>query len=135
MRMDVRKPFTTYNINEQDQQLHPLLSGCNNPIKIFRRRASQQLRNCCAVPLEESHIDFRDYLPSSDDKARFIEECERIKRDKTPVARGQDNGDDDYKNNKKTKFAKSTKSATKVARNQLQRTVLSTARIARPTHP
>jgi hypothetical protein len=32
-------------------------------------------------------FDLRDYLPTSDDKARFISECERIKRNKAPLAK------------------------------------------------
>jgi hypothetical protein len=55
----------------------------------------------------------RDYLPTSDDKARFISECERIKRNETPLAKECDGSDDDRTSNKKTKFAKSEKSATK----------------------
>jgi hypothetical protein len=59
-------------------------------------------------------FDLRDYLPTSDDKARFIEECERVKQNKAPLAKEQDGSDnDDRKSNKKTKLAKSEKSATK----------------------
>jgi hypothetical protein len=50
----------------------------------------------------------RDYLPTSDNKARFISECERVKQNNAPRAKEHDD-----KSNKKTKFAKSEKSATK----------------------
>jgi hypothetical protein len=58
-------------------------------------------------------FDLRDYLPTSDDKARFIEECEQAKRNEAPLAREHDNSDNERKSNKKTKLAKSEKSATK----------------------
>jgi hypothetical protein len=58
-------------------------------------------------------FDLRDYLPTSDDKARFISECECVKRNEAPPAKERDNSDNDPKSNKKTKFAKSEKSATK----------------------
>jgi hypothetical protein len=58
-------------------------------------------------------LDLRDYLPTSDNKARFISECERVKRSKEPPAKERDGSDNDRKSNKKTKFAKSEKSATK----------------------
>jgi hypothetical protein len=55
----------------------------------------------------------RDYLPTSDNKARFISECERIEQNKVPPAKEHDGSDDDHTSNKKTKFAKSEKSVTK----------------------
>jgi hypothetical protein len=58
-------------------------------------------------------FDLRDYLPTSDNKARFIEECEPVEWNKALPTREHDNSDDDRKSNKKTKFAKSEKSATK----------------------
>jgi hypothetical protein len=58
-------------------------------------------------------FDLRDYLPTSDNKARFIEECKRLKRNKAPPERERNDSDDDRKSNKKTRFAKSEKSATK----------------------
>jgi hypothetical protein len=58
-------------------------------------------------------FDLRDYLPTSDNKARFIEECECVERNKAPPTREHDNSDNDRKSNKKTMFAKSEKSATK----------------------
>jgi hypothetical protein len=44
-------------------------------------------------------------------KARFIEECERAEQNKEPAAREHDDGDHDRRSSKKTKFAKSEKSA------------------------
>jgi hypothetical protein len=58
-------------------------------------------------------FDLRDYLTTSDNKARFISECERVKRNEAPQAKERDGSDDDHTSNKKTKFAKSEKSATK----------------------
>jgi hypothetical protein len=55
----------------------------------------------------------RDYLPTSDNKASFIEECERVEWNKAPPARERDDSEDDHRSNKKTRFAKSEKSATK----------------------
>jgi hypothetical protein len=65
------------------------------------------------LPHWRKAFDLRDYLPSNDDKARFIEECERIKRNKTPVAREYDNSDDDHKNDNKNKLEKSEQSSMK----------------------
>jgi hypothetical protein len=58
-------------------------------------------------------FDLRDYLPTSDNKAWFIEECKCFNRNEAPPARERDNSDNDPRTNKKTKFAKSEKSATK----------------------
>jgi hypothetical protein len=58
-------------------------------------------------------FDLRDYLPTSDSKARFISECERVERNKAPPAKERDGSDNDHRSNKKTKFAKSEKSALK----------------------
>jgi hypothetical protein len=58
-------------------------------------------------------FDLRDYLPTSDNKARYIKECECVKWNEAPAAREHDNSDNDRRSNKKTKFAKSEKSATK----------------------
>jgi hypothetical protein len=58
-------------------------------------------------------FDLRDYLPTTDDKARFISECERVKQNKAPLAKERDSSDDDRMSNKKTKCAKSEKSVTK----------------------
>jgi hypothetical protein len=58
-------------------------------------------------------FDLRDYLPTRDDKARFISECERVKQNETPPARERDGSDNDSTTSKKTKFAKSEKSVTK----------------------
>jgi hypothetical protein len=65
------------------------------------------------LPHWRKAFDLRDNLPTSDDKARFIEECEHVERNKAPPARERDNSDDDCRSNKKTKFAKPEKSATK----------------------
>jgi hypothetical protein len=65
------------------------------------------------LPHWRKAFDLRDYLPTSDNKARSIEACERFERNEAPLARERDNSDDDHKSNKKTKFAKSEKSATK----------------------
>jgi hypothetical protein len=58
-------------------------------------------------------FDLRDYLPTSDDKAKFISECERVEQNETPLAKERDDSDNKRKSNKKTKFAKSEKSVTK----------------------
>jgi hypothetical protein len=55
----------------------------------------------------------RDYLPTSDNKARFIKECKRVKQNEAPPEKERDDSDNDRKSNKKNKFAKSEKSATK----------------------
>jgi hypothetical protein len=55
----------------------------------------------------------RDYLPTSDDKARFISECERVEQNETPPAKERDGSDNYHTSNKKSKFAKSEKSAMK----------------------
>jgi hypothetical protein len=65
------------------------------------------------LPHWRKAFDMRDYLPTSDNKARFISECERVQRNKALPAKERDGSDDDRKSNKKTKFAKSEKSATK----------------------
>jgi hypothetical protein len=58
-------------------------------------------------------FDLRDYLPTSDDNARFISECEHVEQNETPPARERDGSDDDRTSSKKSKFAKSEKSVTK----------------------
>jgi hypothetical protein len=57
-------------------------------------------------------FDLRDYLTTSDDKARFISECERVEQNEMPQAKERDGSDNDRTSNKKSKFAKSEKSAT-----------------------
>jgi hypothetical protein len=54
----------------------------------------------------------RDYVTTSD-KARFIEECERVEWKEAPPEKEHDNSDNQRKSNKKTKFAKSEKSVMK----------------------
>jgi hypothetical protein len=46
-------------------------------------------------------FDLRDYLPTSDNKARFIKGCERVEQNKAPPARERDNSDNDRRSNKK----------------------------------
>jgi hypothetical protein len=58
------------------------------------------------LPHWRKAFDLREYLPTSDNKARFISECE-------PPEKERDNSDNNRTSNKKTKFAKSEKSATK----------------------
>jgi hypothetical protein len=68
---------------------------------------------------------------------RFIEECERVKRNKTPPEKECDNkrddSDDNRRSNKKSKFAKSEKSATKSGQKKIRIPVLSIAATARRT--
>jgi hypothetical protein len=78
-------------------------------------------------------LDLRDYLPTSDDKARFISECERVKRNETPLARERDGSDDDRTSSKKDKFANLRKVSRKVARKQIRSQVLCIASTARRT--
>jgi hypothetical protein len=65
------------------------------------------------LPHWRKAFDFRDYLPTSDNKARFISECERVEQNKAPPTKERDGSDDDRTSNKKTKFAKSEKSVAK----------------------
>jgi hypothetical protein len=64
-------------------------------------------------PYWRKAFDLRDYLPTSDDKARLFSKCERVKQNETPPAKERDGSDNDCTSNKKSKFAKSEKSATK----------------------
>jgi hypothetical protein len=65
------------------------------------------------LPHWRKAFDLRDYLTTSDDKARFISKCEHVERNETPPARERDGSDDDCTSSKKTKFAKSEKSVIK----------------------
>jgi hypothetical protein len=104
------------------KQFFILMSCINNYIPFFPnatvllKYSEEELLGILefAVPphLRKS-FDLRDNHPTSEDKARFIEECERVEWNKEPLARERDNSDDDRRSNKKTKFAKSDKSATK----------------------
>jgi hypothetical protein len=98
------------------------MSQINNYIPFFpnvtllSKYTEEELLNILefAVPPHwRKAFDLRDYLPTSDDKARFISECECVERNETPLAKERDGSDDDRTSNKKTKFAKSEKSATK----------------------
>jgi hypothetical protein len=99
-----------------------LMSQINNYIPFFRnatvlsKYSEEELLNILefAVPPHwRKAFDLRDYLPTSDDKARFISKCERFEQNETPPARERDGSDNDRMSNKKTKFAKSEKSAMK----------------------
>jgi hypothetical protein len=58
-------------------------------------------------------FDLRDYIPTQENKAKFITECDRIERNETPKSNDRNEEVDDNKNSKKVKFAKSEKSAEK----------------------
>jgi hypothetical protein len=118
------------------------MSRINNYIPFFlnamvlSKYSEEELLNILefAVPPHwRKAFDLRDYLPTSDNKARFIEECERVKRNKAPPKKERDNSDNDPKCNKKTKFAKSEKAPRKVARKKIRILVLSIATTARQT--
>jgi hypothetical protein len=64
------------------------------------------------LPHWRKAFDLRDYLLTSDDKARFISECEHVEQNETPPAIERDGSDNDRTSSKKTKFAKSEKSVT-----------------------
>jgi hypothetical protein len=77
--------------------------------------------------------NFRINLPTSDNKARFIEECEGVKRNKAPPERERNDSDDDRKSNKKLSLQNLRKVPRKVARKQIRILVLSIAPTARWT--
>jgi hypothetical protein len=104
------------------KQFVTLMSRINNYIPFFlnttvlSKYSKEELLGIlefAVLPHWRKVFDLRDYVPVSDKKARFIEECERIEWNKAPPARERDDSDDDHRSNKKTKFAKSEKSATK----------------------
>jgi hypothetical protein len=79
-------------------------------------------------------FDLRDYLPTSDDKARLIEECERVKRNKAPAAREHDDSVTmTAEATKKLSLQNLRKVPQKVATKQIWSLVLSIAPIARRT--
>jgi hypothetical protein len=83
---------------------------------VLSKYSEEELLNILefAVPPHwKKAFDLRDYLPTSDDKARFISECERVERNEAPPAKEHDSSDDDCTSNKKSKFAKSEISVTK----------------------
>jgi hypothetical protein len=99
-----------------------LKSQINNYIPFFpnatvlSKYSEEKLLNILefAVPSHwRKALDLRDNLPTCDNKVRFIEECERVERKEAPPEKERDNSNDNRKSNKKTKFAKSEKSATK----------------------
>jgi hypothetical protein len=98
------------------------MSRINNYIPFFpnatvRSKYSEEdllnILEFAVPPHRRKAFDLRDYLPTSDDKARFISKCERVERNETSPAKKRDGSDDDRTSNKKSKFAKSEKSATK----------------------
>jgi hypothetical protein len=112
-----RKPY-----KKGAKQFVILMSQINNYILFFpnatvlSKYSKEELLGILefAVPPHwRKAFDLRDYLPTSDDKARFISECERVERNKAPPAKECDGSDNDRTSNKKTKFAKSEKSVTK----------------------
>jgi hypothetical protein len=76
-------------------------------------------------------FDLRDYLPTSDDKARLISECKRIEQNKAPPAKERDGSDNDRTSNKKLSLQNLRKVLQKVARKQIQSPVLCIAPTAR----
>jgi hypothetical protein len=98
------------------KQFDILMSRINNYIPFFpnatvlSKYSKEELFGILefAVPPHwRKALDLRDYLPTSDYKARFISECERIERNEVPLAKEHDGSDDDHKSNKNAKFAKS----------------------------
>jgi hypothetical protein len=96
------------------------MSRINNYIRFFpnatvlSKYSKEELLNIVvfAVPPHwRKAFDLRDYLPTSDDKARFISKCERVEQNELPLAKERDGS------NKKSKFAKSEKSAMKSGKN------------------
>jgi hypothetical protein len=104
------------------KQFVTLMSQTNNYIPFFpnatvlSKYSEEELLNILefAVPPHwRKAFDMRNYLPTSDNKARFISECEPVEQNKTPPAKERDSSDNDRTSNKKSKFAKSEKSVTK----------------------
>ena len=52
-------------------------------------------------------FDLKGFVPSEDTKLAFIDQCERIERNETPINKDRDEKDDDNRNDKKNKFTKS----------------------------
>jgi hypothetical protein len=105
--------LTVCHLDEPDQQLHAVLSKCNGILSKYSKEELLGILEFAVPPHWRKAFDLRDSLPTSDDKARFISECERVERNKAPPAKERDGSEDDRTRNKKTKFAKSEKSATK----------------------
>jgi hypothetical protein len=98
------------------------MSWINNYIPFFPNAAvlskysEEELLNIlefAVLPHWRKAFELRDNLPTCDDKARFISECEHVEQNEMPPAKERDGSDDDRTSNKKNKFAKSEKSATK----------------------
>jgi hypothetical protein len=71
------------HLDEPDQQLHSFLSNAT----VLSKYSQEELLNILefAVPPHwRKAFDFRDNLPTCDDKARFISECEPIEKIKCP---------------------------------------------------
>jgi hypothetical protein len=82
------------------------MSQINNYIPFFlnatvlSKYSEEELLNILefAVPPHwRKAFDLRDYPPTSDNKARFIEECERVKQNETPPEKEHDDSDNDCK--------------------------------------
>jgi hypothetical protein len=91
------------------KQFTTLMSRINNyfpfypNVTVLLRYSKEELIGILefAVPSHwRKAFDLLDYLPTSDDKARFISECERIEQNKMPAARQRDKSDNDCKNKK-----------------------------------
>jgi hypothetical protein len=104
------------------KQFVTAMSRINNYIPFFpnanvlSKYSKEELLNILefAVPPHwRKAFDLRDYLPTSDDKARFISKCERVEQNEMSPAKERDGSDNDRTSSKKTKFAKSEKSVTK----------------------
>jgi hypothetical protein len=54
-------------------------------------------------------FDLRDYIPTEDSKTKFIKECEHVKQNAKPKLHKREDNDNECKNSKKVKFAKSKK--------------------------
>jgi hypothetical protein len=112
-----RKPYKM-----RAKQFVTSMSQINNYIPFFPnatvllKYSKEELLNIlelAVLPHWRKAFDLRDYLPTSDDRARFISECERLKQHETPPAKERDGSDNDRTSNIKAKFAKSEKGATK----------------------
>jgi hypothetical protein len=89
------------------------MSWINNYIPFFlnatvlSKYSEEELLNILefAVPPQwRKAFDLRDYLPTSDDKARFITECECFERNETPPARERDSSDKCHKKWQENKY-------------------------------
>jgi hypothetical protein len=103
---------------------------------VLSKYSKEELLNIlefAVLPHWRKAFDLRDYLPTSDDKARFISECERVKRNETPPARERDGSDNDRTSNKKPSLQNLRKVPQKVARKQIRSPVPCIAPTARRT--